>query len=226
MGIVLQIPHAELQEWRQGLLYLQAPDGALGREIAVLRALKNEWMLDLHLPQGIQIEKWPGRDLAVGAVHGDVLVRVFIEAVDVQGDAVEKQPVSGLDQGACMGKRAPRNARPRRHAERFRHVLRFGAHAEIQGQPRRNNPMVLSVKGVLDIRDLKRVAPGEVDAFDPLFHRSQDVYRVLVQLAVLRASREIGPDLQVVRSPSGRGKQRSSSTAPLDRDASRVLLAK
>src|ERR1017187_153413 len=65
--------------------------------------------------------------------------------------------------------------------------------------------MVLSVKRVFDIRNLKRVAPGEVDPFDPLSHRSQDVYRVLVQLAVLRTASEIGPDLQVVRSPSGEG---------------------
>src|ERR1035437_963822 len=65
--------------------------------------------------------------------------------------------------------------------------------------------MVLSVKRVFDIRNLKRVAPGEVDPFDPLSHRSQDVYRVLVQLAVIRAPREIGPDLEAVRSPSGEG---------------------
>ena len=65
--------------------------------------------------------------------------------------------------------------------------------------------MVLHVKRVLDIRNLKRVAPGEINPFDQLFRRSQDVDRILVQLAVLRASREIGPDLQVVRSPSGKG---------------------
>ena len=104
-----------------------------------------------------------------------------------------------------MGKRTPRNARPRRHTECFRHVLRIDADAEIQGQPRGNNPVILSVKSELDIRDLKCATPGEFDALDGLFARSQDVYRVLPQLAVLRAARDIRPDLEIVRSPSGEG---------------------
>src|SRR5271157_4649057 len=199
IGVVLGITDAEFEVADDGLFDLHRPDIALGREIAGHGSLKNELVMAKHLTEGVLEEERSGGDSTrSGVVVCEDLPGVAGEAVDIERHAVVEPAEAGMNDGGGAGKGGPGNAGAGREAEGFGELLRLGAHTEIEGQARREDPVILGEQGVAEIGYLKWRSGSEGDVLNQLAGCVQYIDGVLGNSPVLIARGEIGSELEVV----------------------------
>src|ERR1035441_8539560 len=174
-GIVLGIADAEFEMAGDGLVDLEGPDIALGREIAGRGALKDELVMAKDFAQGVLEEERSGGDIAIGEIVSEDLAGVAGEAVDIEGDAVVKPAEAGMHDGGGAGKGGPGQAEAGGEAEGLGEFLRLGAHTEIEGQAGSEDPVIVGEQGVAEVGNLKWQSGSEGNALNQLAGWVEDV---------------------------------------------------
>ena len=182
-------------------------------------------MFDLRLSQGIQIEVRPPRNIPGGIVQRDLLVRVFVEHIHVEGHAVVEEAEAPAHRGALAGYRVPGQPHPRGHAKRPGDLLRFHARPQIQAEPRGDNPVILREEVQLDVGDFKLAFAGEADAPRELPGSIENIHGVLGDLPVFFAGCHVQPDLEVMR-PETVQRREAEHAEPRQANGGALLLGK
>src|SRR5262249_46962870 len=112
---------------------------------------------------------------SIRPVGSDDLFGIIGEGVDVERYAIIEDAIAGAKDRLLVGEWSPRQPGARRDAEGFGDPLPLHAQAEIEGQFRRHNPVILAEADQFEVFAIERMAAREFDPSQAIALRIQDV---------------------------------------------------
>ena len=139
-------------------------------------------------------------NVAVQRIVGNHALRVMIEGVNVERNAVVKATISPADYGSAPAKGSPGEAKPRPHAKAVGDALTFEPRSKIERESPLKGPMILCKPRRTEVLDFVCAPVRELNASQKISGEIENIDGMSGELATVRQDVQRAAELQIMSS--------------------------